>query len=114
MILLCSYLLVYNNFRSLRKSYDKKWQREIVISKLFGNIDGKKSNIADGIMGFDTMLEDIRRGIIETEGWNNAWMLFDVFFERTKKYDRETSFTLLCHFCEIIFSVDKTKFKTAY
>lgn len=105
MMLLCSYLLVYFDFRSLKKSYNKKWQRDEVVSKLLANVEREKDGIDINMMDFDTVSEDIRRGILEEEGWNNAWQLFDVFLERIGEYDNEKSFILLCHFWEIIFSV---------
>lgn len=105
MMLLCNYLLVYFNFRSLKKSYNKQWQREEVVTKLLANVECEKNSIDNNMMDYDTMLEDIRRSILEKEGWNNAWQLFDVFLERIKEYDNEKYFVLLCHFWEIIFSV---------
>lgn len=105
MMLLFSYLLVYFNYRSLEKSYKKEWQRDAVISKLLANVEREKDSIDVNMMDYDAMLEDIRRGILDEEGWNNAWLLFDVFLEKIREYDSEKYFLLLCHFWEIIFAV---------
>lgn len=105
MMLLCSYFLVCCNYIIIKKSYDKKWQRDRVISKLLGTVEREKNCIDNNMVEFDRILDDIRSGIKKTEGWNNAWLLFDNFLEKIKEYDNEKCFICVCHFLEILLSV---------
>lgn len=104
-LLLYSYYIICGKYRYFALSYDKKVQREKVVNKLIGYIDGENDCIEDNITDFCSTLENIRAGILKTESWNNAWLLFDDFLREVKKFDRDKCFKFSGCFFEVIFDV---------
>lgn len=104
-LLICSYFIIYFQYNDLTKSYDKEVQRECVIRKMVGYVEHEKDCIDDNVTDFCAMLENIRKGILETEGWNNAWLLIDNFLQKVMEFEREKCYMISCIFFEVIFAV---------
>lgn len=99
-LLLYSYVLVFYNYGSYGRSYDKAGMRADVISKLIACVENV--DLADEqFMDFDAIIDDIRKEIWSTEGWNNAWLLLNDFIEQVMKFDDEKIYVLSCHLWEI-------------
>ena len=41
----------------------------------------------------------------DTEGWNNAWLLFDIFLDKVIRFQPEACFEVSGYFFEVIFEV---------
>lgn len=116
--------MIYCRYRDLSVTYDKVLQREKVIQKLTSYIEGDKEWINDNVTHFCAALENVRKGILNLEGWNNAWPLFDAFLRDIMKFDHDKCFVISGYFFEVIFDVSskenireetffmKTKLKT--
>lgn len=105
LLLFCCYLAVFCNYYRLAMSYDKKVQRDMVVSQLLELVEDGKDCIESNMIDYDLLLEAVRKGIREDEGWNNAWLFFGEFLKRAMKYDCDKCFMLSCHFFEVIFNV---------
>lgn len=104
-LLICSYFVIYFQYNDLTKSYDKKVQRECVVRKMVGYVENEKDCIDDNVTDFCAILENIRKGIWETEGWNNAWLLIDIFLQKVMEFERDKCYMISCIFFEVIFAV---------
>lgn len=108
-LLFYSYCLICGKYRNFAVSYDKKMQREKVVYKLIGYIDGEKDYIDDNVTAFCSTLENIREGILAVESWNSAWLLFDDFLQEIMKFDRDKCFKFSGYFFEIVFDIPSDK-----
>lgn len=104
-LLACCYYVIYCRYRDLSVTYDKALQREKVIQKLTSYIEGDKEWINDNVTHFCAALENVRKGILNLEGWNNAWPLFDAFLRDIMKFDHDKCFVISGYFFEVIFDV---------
>lgn len=105
MLLVWCYYAIYCKYRNLTESYDKGAQREKVANKLIGFVKNDKYYISDNITYFCAELENVRKGIRDTEGWNNAWLLFDIFLDKVIRFQPEACFEVSGYFFEVIFEV---------
>lgn len=109
-LLLYSYYLICGKYWNFAVGYDKKVQREKVVNKLIGFVDGEKDYIDDNVTVFYSTLENIRAGIQETESWNNAWLLFDDFLKEVMKFEQDKCFKLSGYFFEVIFDIPSEEY----
>lgn len=104
-LLMCCYYVIYYKYKDLSASYDKVIQRKKLVQKLISYIEGDKEWINDNVSLFCAALENVRKGILNLEGWNNAWLLIDEFLSHIMKFDYDKCFTVAGYFFEVIFDV---------